>query len=130
MDPGTSLPEYVVGPVSPEKMKIFAGILRDPNPIHWDHAELAQRGLGDRLINQGPINLGYVIEMLAQAFGGYDRIRRLTTRFTANVFEGDVVTAGGRVTSVEDGVAVCEVWLDRAEGERAISGTARMSLSV
>ena len=83
----------------------------------------------DRLINQGPTNLSYIVEMLARAFGGYDRIRRLTTRFTANVFEGDFVTASGIVTAVEDGIAVCDVWLDRSDGERAISGTARMSLS-
>ena len=50
--------------VSPEKMKIFAALARDPNPIHWDRAAVAERGLGDRLINQGPINLGYVVNML------------------------------------------------------------------
>lgn len=129
MEPGTSLPEFHVGPVSAEKMKIFAAVLRDPNPIHWDHEELARRGLGDRLINQGPTNLGYVAEMLARAFGGYDRIRRLTARFTANVFEGDHVTAGGSVTAVEGDIAMCEIWLDRADGERAIEGTDRVALS-
>ena len=61
---GTPVPTWSPGPVSPEKMKIFAAIARDPNPIHWDRAAVAERGLGDRLINQGPINLGYVVNML------------------------------------------------------------------
>ncbi len=129
MNPGDLLPEYVVDPVDPDKMKIFAAVLRDPNPIHWDRAELARRGLGDRLINQGPSNLAYVVEMLARAFGGYPHIKRLTTRFTANVFEGDRVTAGGSVKSVSNDETVCEIWLDRADGERAIAGTAVISVS-
>ena len=57
---GTPVPAWSPGPVNPEKMKIFAAIARDPNPIHWDRAAVAERGLGDRLINQGPINLGDV----------------------------------------------------------------------
>lgn len=128
MKAGTRLPEFRVGPISADKMKIFAAILRDPTPIHWDREELERRGLGNRLINQGPTNLAYVVEMLAMAFGGYDRIARLTTRFTANVFEGDYVTAGGVVTAIENNIAVCDIWLDRTDGERAISGTARMKL--
>jgi acyl dehydratase len=109
-------------------MKIFAAILRDPNPIHWDRNELSRRGFGDRLINQGPANLGYVVEMLAIAFGGYDRILRLTTRFTANVLEGDELVAGGVVTAIDGDVALCDIWLDRSTGERAISGTAQMTI--
>ena len=129
MKPGDSLPDYVVGPVDPEKMKIFAGILRDPNPIHWDRTEVAKRGLGDRLINQGPSNLGYITEMLSRAFGGYTHIKRLTVRFTANVFEGDTVTAGGVVTAVRGSALGCDVWLDRDDGERAIAGTAIIDVS-
>ena len=56
--PGTAIPEWRVERVDPEKMKLFAAIARDPNTIHWDRAEVARRGLGDRLINQGPTNLG------------------------------------------------------------------------
>lgn len=128
MDQGTRLPDFHIGPVRAEEMKIFAAILRDPNPIHWDRNELSRRGFGDRLINQGPANLGYVVEMLAIAFGGYDRIRRLTTRFTANVLEGDNLVAGGIVTAIDGDVASCDIWLDRSTGERAISGTAQMTL--
>ena len=128
---GTPVPAWSPGPVNPEKMKIFAAIARDPNPIHWDRAAVAERGLGDRLINQGPINLGYVVNMLL-AWTGPASLRELTVRFTSNVFDGDTVVAAGIVTGVrEQGgerLADCDVWLDRGDGTRAISGTATVAL--
>ena len=82
-------------------MGLLAAILRDPNPIHWDRAEVAARGLGDRLINQGPINVAYVCNAIA-AWAGPTALRSLTVRFTANVFDGDEVVAGGTVTAVDE----------------------------
>src|SRR4051794_17703957 len=128
---GTPLPPWSPGPVSPEKMKIFAAIARDPNPIHWDRAAVAERGLGDRLINQGPLNLGYVVNMLL-TWTGPASLRDVTVRFTSNVFDGDEVNAGGVVTGirVEQGtrLADCDVWLDRGDGTRVIAGTATVAL--
>lgn len=130
---GTPLPPWSLSSVSAEKMKVFAAIARDPNPIHWDRAEVAQRGLGDRLINQGPTNLGYVINMLL-AWAGPASLRELTVRFTANVFDGDSVVAGGVVTAVrsqrEERLVDCDVWLDRADGTRAVQGTATVAVPV
>jgi len=128
---GTPLPPWSHGPVDPEKMKIFAAIARDPNPIHWDRAAVAERGLGDRLINQGPTNLGYLVNMLL-AWTGPESLRDLRVRFTSNVFDGDMVVAAGVVTAVRDAggerLADCEVWLDRGDGTRAISGSATVAL--
>ena len=125
--PGTELPPWRVDHVDPEKMKLYAAIARDPNTIHWDRSEVARRGLGERLINQGPTNLGFVINML-HAWAGPGCVRELTIRFTANVFDGDAVTAGGVVQSVADHKgerrATCEVWLDRDDGTRTVAGTA------
>jgi acyl dehydratase len=130
--PGTELPAWRVDRVDPEKMKLFAAIARDPNTIHWDRAEVARRGLGERVINQGPTNLGYVINML-HAWAGPGCIRELTIRFTANVFDGDAVTSGGVVQSVDEAAgerrATCEVWLDRDDGTRTVTGTAVVGLS-
>jgi acyl dehydratase len=112
-------------------MKLFAAIARDPNTIHWDAAEAAARGLGDRVVNQGPTNLGYVVNMLL-AWAGPTCLRRLEARFTANVFADDAVVAGGTVTAVREHdrqrVADCEVWLDRVDGTRCVSGAATVAL--
>ena len=57
-------------------MKTMAAILRDPYPIHWDRQATAALGLGGRTVNQGPLNLGYIANML-MAWAGDDAIRRL-----------------------------------------------------
>ena len=41
--PGMRLPEWRLDSVSADRMKLLAAILRDPNPIHWDPAEVARR---------------------------------------------------------------------------------------
>lgn len=125
---GDALPERVVERVDPEKMKILAALLRDPNMIHLDPAASEQVGLGHRLVNQGPINLGYVHTLLVEWAGGVDRVRASAFRLLGNVYGGERVVAGGRVLAVgAAGLVECEVWLDavRAEGRvRVVSGTA------
>lgn len=129
---GSPLPEWVVEAVDPEKMKTMAALLDDPNPIHWDVAAVAALGMGDRPVNQGPNNMAYVANMLAAWTGGHEHLRSLRVRFLANVFAGDRLVAGGRVTAVEpddDGVlAHCEVWLERGEGDRVLAGDATVAL--
>lgn len=130
--PGDALPTWTVESVPLEKMKILAAILRDPNSIHWDREAVAAKGYGDKVINQGPINLCYVTNML-EAWAGVGSLRRLVARFTANVVEGDHVTAGGTVTAVrnENGRTFvdCDVWLERRGVGRAVEGTATVELS-
>jgi acyl dehydratase len=129
---GDSLPTWTVESVPIEKMKILAAILRDPNSIHWDRAAVAAKGYGDKVINQGPINLCYVTNML-EAWAGVGSLRRLVARFTANVVEGDHVTAGGTVTAVRtDNGRIfvdCDVWLERRGVGRAVEGSATVELT-
>ncbi len=128
---GMALPEWRLESVSAEKMKLLAAILRDPNPIHWDASEVAKRGMGDRVINQGPTNLGYVTNML-MAWAGPACLRHMEARFTSNVFDGDSVVAGGTVLGLRseggERLADCEVWLDRGDGVRAVAGRATVAL--
>lgn len=126
---GDLLPELRVAQVSADKMKIFAALIRDANPIHLDGAAAATLGMGDRPVNQGPINMAYVIDMLAAWSGDPYAIESLSVRFTGNVLAGDAVRAGGRVTAIDDGVADCQVWLDVDAGARALEGSARVRLA-
>jgi acyl dehydratase len=124
---GDPVPEWRLDAVSPDRMRLLAAILRDPNPIHWDRAEVTRRGLGEHLVNQGPTNVGYVGNALI-GWVGPRALRSLTVRFTANVFDGDEVVAGGVVSGIDhrDGgtFATCDVWLDRGDGTRAVAGRA------
>jgi acyl dehydratase len=108
-------------------MKVFTLVMADPNPIHFDPAFVASIGRGDRTINQGTLNIAYPLNALMAWLGGDEasaRIARFTCRFAASVYEGDVVVAGGQVTEVaENGDATVDLWLDRKDGERALSGS-------
>jgi acyl dehydratase len=124
---GTQLGPRVIESVDPEKMKLFAVVLADPNPIHLDPEAVKAAGLGDRVINQGPTGMGYLLNMLQEAVPGAT-VEELKVRFSANVVGGDRVEAAGVVESVEDGRARCDVWLDVTGGKRALSGTATLVL--
>jgi acyl dehydratase len=125
---GDVIPDWTVESVPAEKMKTMALLLRDPNPIHWDIDAVRRLGMGDKVINQGPTNQAYVINMLLSWLGDPARLKSIRVRFVATVLAGDRVIAGGRVTTLRsDGgvqVADCEVWLDRDDGSRLMGGTA------
>jgi acyl dehydratase len=129
---GDELEPLVVESVSTEAMKTVAALLHDPNPIHFDVEAVRALGMGERPVNQGPNNMGYLVAMLAHAAGGRERIRRLQVRFLGNVFAGDRVVARGRVEWVEarDGeqLAEVEVWLERGEDDRVLAGTATIAV--
>lgn len=122
MKVGDSLPAWRHGVEAPA-MAPVARILRDPNPIHLDPAAVRAIGLGDRVINQGPANLAYVMNMLAAAFPKH-RIETLESRFLANVRADDQVEAGGRIESIDGNRITCDVWLDVEGGRPAVKGRA------
>ena len=124
---GQELKNFIIESVSAEAMKDWAVFLRDPNPIHLDVEVVKAKNLGDKVINQGPANVAYVINMLHGAIPG-GRIVKMESRFVDNVYAGDHLLAGGAITEVESGRLICETWL-RANGERlVISGTAEIHL--
>lgn len=131
--PGMPLPAYELAEVPTEPMKTMALLLRDPNPIHFDRAAVADLGLGDRVINQGPTNMAYMVNMLVEWLDDPSAIRSLKLRFLDNVRGGDAIVAGGVVTGTasegQDLVAQCDVWLDVVDGARALAGTATVLVS-
>jgi acyl dehydratase len=126
---GSELGPWTIEHVDPEKMKVFAVVLADPNPIHLDPQAVKAAGLGERVINQGPASFGYVLNMLREA-APEASVRELRVRLTANVFEGERVAAAGRVESSEvrngERRFHCSVWLDVEGGRRALQGTATL----
>ena len=130
---GDSIPEWVMASVSPERMCTMAAILRDPNPIHWDRdaVESLPLGLGKRTINQGPLGLSYMINML-HAWAGPDCIRRIVMRFPQVVLDGERVVARGEITALreEQGVTLadCKIWLEHDERGVLLEGYATVVL--
>ena len=127
MNVGDTLKPFRIASVSPEDMKAWAKFLHDPNPIHLDPGVVKAKGLGDRVINQGPANLAYLINMLQGAVPN-GLIESLEVRYVDNVFGGEAVEAGGTVKDVsEEGSkrrVSCEVWLRAEARGQVLTGTA------
>lgn len=130
LEPGQEIEPFVVESVDPGRMKTMALLLRDPNPIHWDVEALERLGLPPRPINQGPINVSYLIETAVRAAGGErSRLRRFGVRFLANVLAGQRVECRGRVTAVDREAGTAELELSAsADGEPVLAGTATIAL--
>jgi len=120
---GDELKLFVVEAVSAKAMKEWAVFLHDPNPIQLDVAVVKAKGLGERVINQGPANVAYVMNMLLAAFPAC-RIARMDSRFVDNVYAGERLEAGGTVRAVDGNAVQCEVWLRADGGRPVIAGTA------
>ncbi len=132
---GDDLPVFRVDSVDADKIRIMALIFQDPNPIHFDLDAVRNAGLGDRFVNQGGVTMAYIINMLTDWTGSRASIRSLNTRFTANVFAGDAVEAGGTVTDVRSSAGQtlvdCDVWVRPVGVDRAapavVAGTATVA---
>ena len=130
---GDSIPEWVMPSVSAERMRTMAAILRDPNPLHWDRDAVAALPmvLGRRTINQGPLGLGYLVNML-QDWAGDGCIRRIKMTFPQVVLDGDRVIARGRITALRDEnseqLADCDIWLEHGERGVLLQGKATVRL--
>lgn len=129
MKEGERIPEWVMPSVSPGRMRTMAAILRDPNPIHWDREAVnaLPLGLGRRTINQGPLGLSYIVNML-HAWAGPGSIRRLVMRFPQVVLDGERVVASGVVIAVRESdgeqLADCAVRLEHAQRGVLLEGDA------
>lgn len=108
---GQALLPFVIDRIDPQAMKQWAVFLADPNPIHLDAAAVRAKGLGDRVINQGPINVAYMMNALLQAFPG-GRIESMTSRFLDNVYGGERIIAHPTINAVEEGRIICSVSLE------------------
>ncbi len=129
---GTQIPSLEIPSVDAQKMKTMAALLRDPYPIHWDAEGNEKMGIKGKVVNQGPLNLSYLVNMLMQ-WQGQDCIRRLTVDFTGWVLGGDGLSASGKVIEIhgdaDTKLARCEIWLER-QGERLLEGEAIIALPV
>jgi acyl dehydratase len=129
---GATLPVQRVE-VRAEAMKVFSLLTADPNPIHWDVAAVRTQGFGDRPVNQGGLNAGYLARAVTAWTGDTAALRALQVRFLGSVAAGDTVMAGGTITGVvRDGElvrAVVDVWLRDETGAEVVAGTAEVELA-
>lgn len=130
---GDTIPPWLMPEVSAERMRTMAAILRDPNPLHWDREAVAALplGVGKRTINQGPLGLSYMANML-HTWAGPECIRRIVMRFPQVVLDGEAVTARGTVTALHtvngERLADCSICLEHSERGVLLEGEATVLL--
>jgi acyl dehydratase len=128
--PGQALDPLVIESVDPAHMKTIAAILRDPNPIHFDVEVVRALGLGDQPVNQGPLNMAYLIELVTRFAGGPEAVRSFRTRFLGNVFGGERLVCTGTVTSVDEDAGTADLELQATvDGRPVLAGSATIRLS-
>lgn len=101
----------------------------DPNAIHFDAALVSRLGLGERPINQGPANLAYLYNMLADSFPGCE-VTSLTARMIGSVFVGDTIFVSGRVTHVAREALGCSVTCEVALRTASVADPAVVATAI
>lgn len=123
---GDEVPSWHMPSVSAARMRTMAAILRDPNPVHWDSRVVKQMGFGEHTINQGPLGLSYMVNMLHE-WAGHGCLRRLVMRFPLPVMDGDDILACGKISGIDDSgdevLVEIDVWLQRGD-EQPLQGEA------
>jgi acyl dehydratase len=83
-------------PITKKQLVMYAGASGDFNPIHYDH-EFAAAGGYPSVIAHGMLSMAF----FGQLLGAY-RVLRISTRFKAVTFPGDVVSVAGEVVSADE----------------------------
>lgn len=126
---GTEL-ESISVRVENGKMKTIAAIMRDPNPTHFDVETVRILGLGDRLLNQGPANAGYLMELVRRHAGGAANVRAFSVRYLGTVHEGDAVVCAGTVAAVDAEAKTATLELSASvDGTPVVAGSAVIALA-
>jgi acyl dehydratase len=108
--------------VTQEQINAYAEAAGDPNPIHLSPEFARSVGLPGTIAH-GLLEMGILAEAVARWAGGYDRVLRLTCRFSKPLLPGETLTCSGRVVAVGDpeGTATLEVGAASSRGERVLT---------
>ena len=128
---GIDLPQ-VVKHISQEKINLYAEASGDYNPIHLDEDFAKKTPLGGTIAH-GMLILAYLSEMMTSAFArGWLSSGKLSVRFKVPAYPGDVITASGKVSTVEhvgnETSVNCNVLCQNQRGEVVITGEASVKL--
>lgn len=106
----------------------FGEIANDHNPVHFDDAFARSRGFAGAIAH-GAITASFLFEMMSRWLPDWPREGDdMQVTFISPVLVDDEVIARGVVAQVADGAAVCEVWCEKAGGQKVVVGKARVAL--
>ena len=124
---GYELPSLTIGPIDRLNLIRMALFLHDANPAHLDRVYAQESGLKD-VIQQGPLNVAYLIQMLMEWAGPEARLIDVSMRFRANAHPGETLESRGKVLDrYQDGPHDCvqvEVTQSSSSGAVTLMGKA------
>jgi len=100
----------------------YAGASGDFNRIHYDEP-FAKAGGFPSVIAHGMLSMAFFGQLLTDRFG-VAAVERLSTRFKAVTFPGDVITVSGEVTEVAKTHTVIKLIAKNAAGVVTLEGSA------
>ena len=106
-----------------EIINAWAEVSTDFNPLHVD-LEFAKASPFAGTIAHGHIAVSWLCEMLQGFFGRawLDGGRLFEVKFIAPIKPGDEITVAGKVLAKEGNRVLCEVWVERADGQKCVVG--------
>jgi len=112
--------------LGPDKVRAFAELTGDYNPLHFDHAFAARTRFGN-LVVQGGLTTGLLHALVAMDMPGPGTVfLSQNWKFTAPVYIGDTITAEAEVMSVHATKPVTQlrIVIRRQTGEVVLDGEA------
>lgn len=112
--------------VTEERVRAFAEITGDYNPLHFDPEFAAGTRFG-ALVGQGGITTGLLHALVAMDLPGPGTVfLSQDWKFTAPVYIGDTITGSATVRSVHPKKPVCQLAVEvrRQDGEVVLEGEA------
>ena len=113
------------------QLVMYAGASGDYNPIHYDKDYALERGLPGVIVH-GQLAGCFLGQMLTDWMGDGGRLKKLSLSYKGMNFPGDTLTCRGTITKkyVEDGrhYIACSIWIEKAGGEKTLTGTAIVAL--
>jgi acyl dehydratase len=127
-----ALPVLVKHPTKRQLVK-WAGAAGEFYEIHYDKDFAQSKGLPGVIVH-GMLMGSFLGQMLTDWIGDDGTLKKLHTMNRAMVFPDQDLTCKGIVTKKalqnEEGLIECEIWLETAKGEKAVTGTAVVSLPI
>lgn len=124
-----------IGPVtvtpSRETLVRYAAASQDFAPLHYDQGYAESRGF-DTVLVHGMLKAGYLGSLVCDWAGEGTQLRRFYVRYLRPDYPDLPLTCRGVVAGVDpvDGGALVqlELWIENAQGQRTVVGTATVSL--
>jgi len=123
---GMKLPQLVKRP-TPVSLFMFSAAIWMPHRLHYDLEFARSVGLKNIIVH-GPLQIGYLIQMITNWLGENGTLKKLSYRHHASAFPGDELTCKGVIAATrEEGGKGCvdiELTLENQDKDLLVSGTA------